>query len=284
MLHLSTRQVAAFGFPFRFESDDQALVALVEWCYADLPSAPGPGSVLRAARLKGRRTAAVGFEVTLWHPDGSYEFCGSGRDGGALLEQIWWEVNKRALQSAANSLVLHAASFGGPQGAVVLVGASHAGKSTLAAAAAMRGLRHLSDDLVIVDPVALTVAPYARPIMLRPGGRALLAPLPAPPAGGEYFGEEWFLPASALGAMVVATPQPLVGVGLLERADHAGLEPVESATALHAMALQCATLVARGAPAFSELESIARRAHTFRLLQGAPADALDLVTPLIGGA
>lgn len=283
MLHVSTRGAAAWGFSFRFESDDQVLADLVDRCYRDLPRCADVAHVLRAVRVPH----GVGFRVTLELADGSVEECGDGRARDAVLELLHWEINRRALRSVADRTVLHAAVVGGPAGAIALCGPSHSGKSTLAAAAAGRGWRHLSDDMGLIDTAPAdtgqpTVAPYARPIMLRPGGRAILGSGVHPPAEHQqFFGEEWFVPASDLGAIVGTEAVPLVAVGFLEWQPAASLSPLSRAETLHDLTLHCATVAARGAAGFRDLARVARSVPGFRVGLGTTSDVLDLLQPLI---
>ena len=74
-----------------------------------------------------------------------------------LLDQAPSFVMRTALEAPAAALLargafvaLHAAAVSGPRGAVVLRGSAGAGKSTLAAAAAARGLQVLGDESVLV--------------------------------------------------------------------------------------------------------------------------------------
>ena len=223
-----------------------------------------------------------GFRVTIETHDGDVEECGAGRLRSSVLELLCWEVNRRARQSAAQNVVLHAAVFGGPLGAVALCGSSQSGKSTLAAAAAMRGWRLLSDDLGLISLDDMTITPYARPIMVRPGGRAHLSALTSPPATHlEFFPEDWFVPASELGAVIDHRPLPLVAVGFLTWADTA-LGPLSRANTLHDLTLHSATVAAQGAKGFAELTRVATEVPGYRVGLGAASDVLDLLAPLVG--
>jgi len=65
-------------------------------------------------------------------------------------------------------LPLHASAIAGPQGAVAFLGASGAGKSSIAAFLSRRGHRVLADDICLVDPAAprdqrvLPMAPWLK--------------------------------------------------------------------------------------------------------------------------
>jgi hypothetical protein len=277
VLHLTSRGHAAFGFRFRFESDDPLLAEVVARCYRDLPVAGDAPHVLRAARGAGE-----GFRVTIESVDGTVEECGDGRQRSSVLELICWEVNRRAMASMAQRTVLHAAVVAGPAGAIALCGPSHSGKSTLAAAAAVRGWRHLSDDMGLIDVDALTIAPYARPLMLRPGGRQLIGPAVAPPVEHlQFFSDDWFVPASELGATVGDDPVPLVAIGFLGWDTQAALTPITRAETLHDLTLHCGTLAPRGADGFDELHRVAASVPGFRVGLGATSDVLDLLAPLL---
>lgn len=282
MLHLS-RSFAAWQFSFRFQSDDPALLAYIGHCYRDLPAAAGEALVLRARRLP-----SGAYDLVAVHPDGTEEVCSAARGGPALVEMVSWEVNRRARDAVAASTVLHAAVIGGPAGVVALCGSSGSGKSTLCAAAARRGWWHLSDDLALVDIERVTVAPYARPLMLRPGGRDALAVTgPIGDVSAEwapFVGADRFLPASELGATIVREPQPLVAIGVLDWGAAPSVTPLGRARTLHAMAEHSATLAARGGPGFDDLVRVAEQVVGYSVVRGAADEVLDLLGPLVGQA
>jgi hypothetical protein len=129
------------------------------------------------------------------------------------------------------------------------------------------------------------VTPYARPIMLRPGGRDHLGNLLAPPAEHmEFVADEWFVPASELGATVSSDPQPLVAVGFLEWRDGACLEPLSRARTLHDLLLHSATLAMQGAEGFAQLERVATSVPGHRVGLGTVDDVLELLAPLVGAS
>lgn len=280
MLHLTPPGCAAWGFHFRFESNDPVLSAVVTRLYRDLPHADDDLHVIRAngTDLSGAAT----YRVTIEAPDGSVEECGDGRARDAVLELLCWEINRRALLSAADEVVLHAAVVAGAEGAIALCADSRGGKSTLAAAAARRGWRHLSDDMGLIDVERGTVTPYARPLMLRAGGRTHLGTFAPPPVEHlAFFPDEWFMPASALGAEVGPEPVPLVAIGFLEWRDVAVVEPITQAQTLHDLTLHSATVARQGAHGFARLERLARTVPGFRIGLGTAEDVLDLLADVL---
>lgn len=279
MLHLSPHGYAAWGFRFRFESDDPLLVDVVARLYTDLPKVSDGVSVICA--VSGGAGEPM-YRVTIESPSGEVEECGAGRTRDAIVELLCWEVNRRALLSAAGEVVLHAAVVAGEMGAVALCADSQGGKSTLAAAAARRGWRHLSDDMCLVDVERVTAMPYARPLMLRAGGRGHLGDVAAPPPEHcSFFPDEWFFPASELGAAVGEDAVPLVAVCFLAWQPHASLERMSQAQVLHDLVRHSATVARQGEVGFRRLEQIARGVPGFRVGLGAATDVLDLLADLV---
>lgn len=268
-------------FTFRFESDEPLLVEVLERCYRDLPVVHEAAGTIRAVSGgSGDR-----YDVSYVDPAGEVVECEQSVSSAGVLDVITWEVNHRATLSRRDAVTLHAAVTAGPLGAVAMCGQTQSGKSTLAAAAAQRGWRHLSDDLAPIDVASMSVHPYARPVMIRPGGRRVLADLPEPPlAHRPFFTDDWFFPASELGAATVDDPVPLVAVVMLSWGDIAELEPISKASTLFGLISASTSIGRRGEVEFGELERIAVAVPGYRLALGEPGAALDLLAPLIGAS
>lgn len=126
---------------------------------------------------------------------------------GSVVSHVLMEVNQlvaTALRSAG-SIPLHASSVAGARGAIVLAGASHSGKTTLASALALtgrNGLQFLADEISALEPTQLTVASYGKPAALRSPGLDLLAPYVErlQRAGSRFETDERFVPPSELSA------------------------------------------------------------------------------------
>jgi hypothetical protein len=100
------------------------------------------------------------------------------RDGAVLaasaplwtaVDQLVGDVTRGAVASRPDHLLLHAAavSFGGH--GVLLPGPSGSGKSMSAAALVLAGFDYLTDEAAAIHPGTLEIAPYAKPLSLRPG-------------------------------------------------------------------------------------------------------------------
>jgi hypothetical protein len=275
----STTARQALGFAFRIESSDADLVELMEWCYRDLPDARDEPAVLSADWLDDLGA----YHVGLTWPDGTIEVSEDRVGDDGVVEVLSWEVNYRSSQSRRHWPILHATVVGGPAGAVALCGASHSGKSTLAAQAARRGWCHSSDDLAPIETSTGLVHPYARPLMLRPGGQELLGELPAlTPPQRRFLVQDFFCPASALGATAERQARPLVGVAVLSWTAEPTWTPLRRAELLYELTINDTTLADRGAEGFRQLEAIATAVPGHRLGVGAAWSALDSLAASLG--
>jgi hypothetical protein len=77
-------------------------------------------------------------------------------------------------ESPADVLTFHGALVSRAGRGVLILGAPHAGKSTLATALWLRGFAFASDDTAVVDPGTAVAEPVARRVSLREPSRALL--------------------------------------------------------------------------------------------------------------
>lgn len=111
--------------------------------------------VEHALRVK---ESAPGYLVEL---DGT---TASAADIPAAVGYLGLLVNRICL-SEVTVPAFHAAVLAGSAGAVVVLGTSGAGKTTLAAAAAQRGLRYLSDEAFVLE-AKNRARPYPRPLSL----------------------------------------------------------------------------------------------------------------------
>lgn len=160
---------------------------------------------------------------------------------GALLGALELALDAEAPRLLAGRCAFHAAAAAGPEGAVLVAGASWAGKSTLATALVAQGLAYLTDDTALVDDEG-RVLPFPRRIGLRPGTLALVE---APPDRFERVGYdlddhapiEYLVPRATADA-----PTPVRVLAFLERAGAAlacrDLSAAEATARLVAHALQ----------------------------------------------
>lgn len=168
---------------------------------------------------------------------GGGEVLGRG-PAGYLLHQLTWHVTAEAARRTAGRLVvLHAGAVARGDRVVVLPGASGSGKSTLVAGLVAAGWGYLGDELVGVDPVSLTVVGAAKPVTVKPGSFAALAPL-APPAVDDLVEGLWLLPPEQLrpGCVVAGGRPAAVVLPRWDAAAGGAAAPVPRARAVAALA------------------------------------------------
>ena len=213
---MTTVSCEAHGIGFDITSSDSEVTAtfgdlLIDMRRSDPLDSAGPTAVHR-----------IDIEP-LPHPDGDEPWFTVRLDGvtvhatlieGSLVSHVLMAINQRvaAAVRSSGSIPLHASSVAGPQGALVLAGASQSGKTTLAAALAVTGqqVEFLADEVSAIDPTELTIAAYGKPAALRMPGRAILAPHVERLRrdGTRYETDERFVPPSELGARPTTTTTP----------------------------------------------------------------------------
>lgn len=109
-------------------------------------------------------------------------------------------------------LPIHGAALEVAQAGVVLVGASHAGKTTMALHLAARGHTLLSDEIALVRLATREVVPFRRTANLRTGprGRELTALLGRFDEGNGFFADdEWTVPYRIAELFPDCPPRPV---------------------------------------------------------------------------
>ena len=166
-------------------------------------------------------------------------------------------------ERAADYLFVHAGVVGWEGHAIVMPGASFAGKTTLVQAWLEAGATYYSDEFAVLDRAG-RVHPFARPLAIRDGSDAL----------GRR------VPAAALGAESGTTPLP---VGLvLETSYRAGARwrPRRLTAAATLLALMRHTVAARGNPQHS-MPILKQAASSGVAFAGRRGEAGALVTAVL---
>lgn len=199
---------------------------------------------------------------------------GRARSAALLSLTAEWAATDEALRRLRRSaLLLHASWVTSPRGGLLLVGAHGRGKTTLAAALALRhrwGLH--ADDLVVFDRRG-TVRALERPVRLKPGSATALPELrrlgidPAPWRAG------WPI-LVPLGRFGRPRRRPLRAIILLEArgAGPARLARLEGGRAVATLARHVANFRERPAESLQLLARVARRVGVWRLSGGSLED------------
>lgn len=178
-----------------------------------------------------------------------------------------WHVNRRAIDPS-RTIGLHAGAVARDGGAILLVGASNAGKTTLTTGLVRTGAGYLTDELVTLDDDGL-VRPYPKPLAIGEGSHRLFPELrPAWSGAPETRPQRvWLVPAGdvgAAGASGPATPRAIVLVQHqgADRTELTRIPPAAAATTL------LEHVIERG-PSIEVLDwvaDLAERAPAYRLL------------------
>lgn len=122
---------------------------------------------------------------------------GDSEDPDVAIDLLSSAIRARIALNARDHVFVHAGAVVVAGRAVLIPGASFAGKSTLVAALLARGAAYLSDEFAPLDAEG-RVHPYARPLQLRPGGPSFA--VAAAPAVADT--------PKDVGAIVITTYRP----------------------------------------------------------------------------
>jgi len=150
--------------------------------------------------------------------------------GGALAAHAEFFVAERA----PDHLFVHAGVVGWEGSAIVMPGASFAGKTTLVRAWLEAGATYYSDEFAVLDRAG-RVHPFARPLAIRDGSTALTRRVPV----------------AALGAETGTTPLPVGLVLVTSYRVGARWQPRRLTAARTLLAMMRHTVAARGNPEHS---------------------------------
>lgn len=139
-------------------SQDATLGRFLDAYLEAFPSAPEGTTALDVVQIGGRWFA---------YRDGGQSL--SAPSIPEMARALVWAVNSLALETPATDVHVHAAVATLDGRAIVLPGASGAGKTTLAAALALGGWSYLSDEVAAIGLDGAMVRPYPRPLALEPG-------------------------------------------------------------------------------------------------------------------
>jgi hypothetical protein len=237
---------AAGGITFTVETNRPGFADLV-------------GETFRDLRVGAGGPSAVVFEVLHHETPPSHPWA-VWRDGeppkttvtdGYVLAHLLGEINRLMFERTGERVHLHGAALVRNGHALVLAGPSRAGKSTLAAWLTHRGWGFLTDEAALVDPDALTVAPFWRPIGVRRPG-PLDSILRDEQRQGSA-GHDLLIPASTIGVLSPAAPLAGIAFPCRARDGPAALTRLSPAATLVELTQHFPGLIAGGRAGFRRL-------------------------------
>ena len=183
------------------------------------------------------------------------------------LTDVRWALAAHAepfvAEHATDHLFVHAGVVGWDGGAIVMPGASFAGKTTLVQAWLEAGATYYSDEFAVLDREG-RVHPFARPLSIRSGATASTRRVPV----------------AALGAETGTTPLPIRLVLVTSYQAGARWRPRRLTAAPALLALMQNTVAARGNPAHS-MPILKQAVSGGIALAGLRGEARPLISALI---
>ncbi len=177
-------------------------------------------------------------------------------------------VLEAIVSSEPRLLWLHGAAAGWRGGAIVLPGRRGRGKSTLVTALCGRGASFLTDDILPLDPSALTVLPFPRiPEVRRDPGREMAHPWLHETSKNEIPVDDR-IETAALPVAAIVLPQAT-------RTGGVGLVPCTPAEAVIEIAEGCWNFAAHGPAAAETLSRLVSSVPVARMRFDSGPDAAD---------
>lgn len=221
------RRYSLLGFDVEVVSDSAAFVELLDRFNAEFTAAPAGEP---AVRYEVFDYGGATWELTF--QDEELRWCDSLL---AAVGHIEWHMTEQMMNWQTELVHLHGAVLGGPAGSLLLPGASGIGKTTLALALTLRGLRLYADDVAFLRPDDRRPVPFPRTLHIHDDALAGLVKLGWRNRPDEHVGK--YLLASALRPWP-ATPGPPLRLIVLPELDRRGplaLEPLTAAEAAAAL-------------------------------------------------
>ena len=201
----------------------------------------------------------------------------------AVVRYAVWDLHAVVGRRTRDFLLVHAGAVVTGGSAVVLAGASEAGKSTLVAALLLAGCSYLSDEYGAIDPVTLRAYPYQKHLGLSEAAVGWLPELAGRLHDTNYGAQpsDRFLPAADIGAPV-AGPAPVGAVVFLgpDREGPVRLTPVTRAATVEGLVRGCVNFSRFGERGAVVASRLARQAPGFRLDGGTPAARAEAIMQL----
>lgn len=247
----------AGGIPFTVATDHPDLAARVRDAFRDL-AVEDPGTTPVVFEVLARGTSSPAHPWSVWRDGEERE---SKVTDNYVITHVLREITRLLFERPADRVHLHGAALVHDGKAVVLAGPSHAGKSTLAAWMTHRGWGFLTDEVAMVHPDTLVVAPYWRPINVRrPGPLDDVLQL-----GQSSLEPEVLVPASTIGQLAGAAPLKALAFPSFTVKEEVGTSPMSPAAALVELTQHFPGLIVGGRVGFKRLA---------RLVETVPATVL----------
>jgi hypothetical protein len=260
-----TSRFVALGHDFALRTDDVELGRYADQVFATFavsgrPRAyyslfdRGPGAARPHVLYVGREQVAISTAKWL------------------VVDRLFWHVNRTAIGSVHDALLVHAAAAGVDGRAVLLPARMESGKTTLVAGLVQRGLGYLTDEAAVIDPVTRRVSPFPKALTVDEGSWSVLPDLrPERSADVEpYVSRQWHVDPRAIRPDALAGDSEIICIVSPQYVAGAttALLPMAKSAAL-VLLCECTFYLDRhGRAGFDALSELVRRTPTYRLVIG----------------
>jgi hypothetical protein len=193
--------------------------------------------------------------------------------GSFVVATLLWHVNRRALESGDDFVLVHAGAVVWKGRAALFPAPMESGKTTLVAGLVRSGAGYLSDEAAALDPHTLDVHPFPKSLTVEVGSwevLADLAPVVDPEVTRRYLLTEWHVDVRTIRSDALAPPTPpaFVIAPRYERDATTALLPMTRAEAMMEMGQNSFNLQRHGRRGVEALATVARRSTCHRLVVG----------------
>jgi hypothetical protein len=208
--------------------------------------------------------------------------------GSFVVAMLLWHVNRRAIESAQDFVLVHAGAVEWDGQAALFPAPMDSGKTTLVAGLVRAGARYLSDEAAAIDPRTLLVHPFPKALTVGAGSRDVLAdlrPADAPEFAARDRLADWHVDVRTIRADALAPPsRPGFVIALrYEAGAPTALSPMTRAEAVMEMGQNSFNLAHHGRAGVEALAAVARASECRRLVVGALDAACALIDDLRAG-
>ncbi|OGL59230.1 MAG: hypothetical protein A3I72_14945 [Candidatus Tectomicrobia bacterium RIFCSPLOWO2_02_FULL_70_19] len=281
---LASLQVRLYGFRLRVTGPAPAVEPLRPLFFSrsqEPPAAP-PDALMEVAR------AGPGYEVRQ---------AGKGKvfEGEEWSDLFWWLDEwffETVLSYADACLHIHAAAVARGDRAILLIGDSHSGKSTLALHLLLRGYQFMTDETVLVEPASLELRPFPRNLVVRedtvrgdPALERLCRERTQCLLQGSGYAPRWFMDPALLGSPEIPATASVDRIVCLQRQESGPplLEEVGARAAVEDMLRQQSNLRWYGAAAgVGTMIRLAELGRNYRLSAVHPGEAWEALREHLG--
>ena len=201
----TTAAVSAGGFSFRVRASNREFGRHLDRLLAGFPKFTGTRPITTYSVMSG-----VAGHPGWWAVYADERRISNCDFPSVALTHLFAHLNRAVVAHSPDDAVsLHAAACAWRGAAAVIAGPTESGKSTLAAGLALCGMSYLTDEVVEIDPIGLTVRPYPKPPSIDPGAWSVLPTLrPAESIEGVGF-SQWHVDPAMLPGGVATEPVPV---------------------------------------------------------------------------